>query len=162
MLAPPTALPSSSNVASESTQRSSPLAGLPSAKANLDPDLAKKVADARAKVESMAKKRALAAGNYAAVVANPYLVSFSAFRPRSDMLTPLTPKSNSSLARAPTKSEGLIDPALAARGGLAMLAHPLLMDNSVPLPQTKRERYTPMAPKFASTKVGVSLLFCSS
>lgn len=85
MLAPPTALPSSSNAASgsESTQRSTPLAGLPSAKANLDPDLAKKVADARAKVESMAKKRALAAGNYAAVVANPYLVSFFAFRPRS-------------------------------------------------------------------------------
>lgn len=40
-----------------------------------------------------------------------------------------------------------------------MLAHPLLMDNSAPVPQTKRERYTPMAPKFASTKVNSSLSF---
>lgn len=70
MLVPPPALPSPP----ESTQRTVVTPGLPSAKANLDPDLAKKVADARAKVESMAKRRALAAGNYAAVVANPYLV----------------------------------------------------------------------------------------
>lgn len=51
------------------------------------------------------------------------------------------------------KSDPAIDPAVAGRGGLAMAAHPLLMDTSVPQAQTKKERYKPMVPKFSTTKV---------
>ncbi|KAH8083302.1 pre-mRNA processing factor 3-domain-containing protein [Cristinia sonorae] len=36
--------------------------------------------------------------------------------------------------------------------GLKMAAHPLLLDNSVPAPQSKKDRYKPMQPKFASIK----------
>lgn len=33
-----------------------------------------------------------------------------------------------------------------------MTAHPLLLDTSVPAPQSKKDRYKPMQPKFASIK----------
>lgn len=46
----------------------------PSAAGVLDPDLARKVADARALVEGMAKKRALLAAASGNQVVNPYLV----------------------------------------------------------------------------------------
>ncbi|TFK41701.1 PRP3-domain-containing protein [Crucibulum laeve] len=36
--------------------------------------------------------------------------------------------------------------------GLKMAAHPLLLDTSVPAPQSKKDRYKPMQPKFASIK----------
>ncbi|KIP06289.1 hypothetical protein PHLGIDRAFT_36002 [Phlebiopsis gigantea 11061_1 CR5-6] len=36
--------------------------------------------------------------------------------------------------------------------GLKMAAHPLLLDNTVPAPQSKKDRYKPMQPKFASIK----------
>ena len=38
--------------------------------------------------------------------------------------------------------------------GLKMAAHPLLLDTSTPMPQSKKDRYKPMQPKFASIKVG--------
>ena len=34
-----------------------------------------------------------------------------------------------------------------------MAAHPLLLDTSIPAPQSKKDRYKPMQPKFASIKV---------
>ncbi|KAH9032707.1 pre-mRNA processing factor 3-domain-containing protein [Lactarius hengduanensis] len=34
--------------------------------------------------------------------------------------------------------------------GLKMAAHPLLLDTSIPAPQSKKDRYKPMQPKFAS------------
>jgi len=37
--------------------------------------------------------------------------------------------------------------------GLKMAAHPLLLDTSIPAPQSKKDRYKPMQPKFASIKV---------
>jgi U4/U6 small nuclear ribonucleoprotein PRP3 len=37
--------------------------------------------------------------------------------------------------------------------GLKMAAHPLLLDTSTPAPQSKKDRYKPMQPKFASIKV---------
>ena len=37
--------------------------------------------------------------------------------------------------------------------GLKMTAHPLLLDTSIPAPQSKKDRYKPMQPKFASIKV---------
>ena len=36
--------------------------------------------------------------------------------------------------------------------GLKMAAHPLLLDNTAPAPQSKKDRYKPMQPKFASIK----------
>ncbi|KAF9788673.1 pre-mRNA processing factor 3-domain-containing protein [Thelephora terrestris] len=36
--------------------------------------------------------------------------------------------------------------------GLKMAAHPLLLDTSTPAPQSKKDRYKPMQPKFASIK----------
>lgn len=41
--------------------------------------------------------------------------------------------------------------------GLKMSAHPLLLDTSAPAPQSKKDRYKPMQPKFASIKVGPTL-----
>jgi U4/U6 small nuclear ribonucleoprotein PRP3 len=37
--------------------------------------------------------------------------------------------------------------------GLKMTAHPLLLDTATPAPQSKKDRYKPMQPKFASIKV---------
>jgi len=37
--------------------------------------------------------------------------------------------------------------------GLKMAAHPLLLDTTPTLPQSKKDRYKPMQPKFASIKV---------
>ncbi|EPS95311.1 hypothetical protein FOMPIDRAFT_1132721 [Fomitopsis schrenkii] len=39
--------------------------------------------------------------------------------------------------------------------GLKMAAHPLLLDTSTPAPQSKKDRYKPMQPKFASIKANV-------
>ena len=121
-----------------------PVPGLP--RPNLDPDLAKKVAEAKRLVESMqAKKRA------AAMPANPYLVSSAVARGlycpayRRQLWSQSTP--------VPKKNDPVLDPAVAGRGGLAMAAHPLLMDNSAPAVQTKKDRYRPMVPKFSTTKV---------
>lgn len=36
--------------------------------------------------------------------------------------------------------------------GLKMAAHPLLLDNTIPAPQSKKDRYKPMQPKFASIR----------
>lgn len=45
-----------------------------------------------------------------------------------------------------------------------MAAHPLLMDNSVPTAQTKKEKYRPMTPMFSTTKVRIQadLLYLTS
>jgi len=39
--------------------------------------------------------------------------------------------------------------------GLKMAAHPLLLDQTPALPQSKKDRYKPMQPKFASIKANV-------
>lgn len=39
--------------------------------------------------------------------------------------------------------------------GLKMAAHPLLLDTSAPVPQSNKDKYKPMQPKFASIKVSV-------
>lgn len=45
--------------------------------------------------------------------------------------------------------------------GLKMSAHPLLLDTSTPAPQSKKDRYKPMQPKFASIKVRLPMLIYS-
>lgn len=41
--------------------------------------------------------------------------------------------------------------------GLKMAAHPLLLDQTPAVPQSKKDRYKPMQPKFASIKVLLNL-----
>lgn len=43
--------------------------------------------------------------------------------------------------------------------GLKMTAHPLLLDQTPAAPQSKKDRYKPMQPKFASIKVLVIIAF---
>ncbi|GAA5837857.1 hypothetical protein JCM11251_004679 [Rhodosporidiobolus azoricus] len=97
----------------------------------LDPGLAAKIAEAKRKVAEMAAKKQ--AQDQAK--ANPYLsASFQG-----------------------TKKDPTLDPSVAARGGLAMAAHPLLMDTSAPSAQSKKDRYKPMAPKFSTTKANARM-----
>lgn len=41
--------------------------------------------------------------------------------------------------------------------GLKMAAHPLLLDTTPAAPQSKKDKYKPMQPKFASIKVRLSV-----
>lgn len=43
--------------------------------------------------------------------------------------------------------------------GLKMAAHPLLLDHTPTAPQSKKDRYKPMQPKFASIKVVCSVFY---
>ncbi|OCH85070.1 PRP3-domain-containing protein [Obba rivulosa] len=52
------------------------------------------------------------------------------------------------------KQQAVVEPAQQG-AGLKMAAHPLLLDNTVPAPQSKKDRYKPMQPKFASIKANV-------
>ncbi|KAK4054206.1 U4/U5/U6 small nuclear ribonucleoprotein prp3 [Microbotryomycetes sp. JL201] len=123
--APPPPPPPSSAAPPPPPKTAAP--GLP--QPNLDPDLAKKVADARRLVESMqAKKRA------AMTTVNPYLPQ------------PLQ-----------KKNDPVLDPAIVGRGGLTTAAHPLLMDNAMPAAQSKKDRYKPMAPKFSTAKANARM-----
>jgi U4/U6 small nuclear ribonucleoprotein PRP3 len=58
------------------------------------------------------------------------------------------------LSQSPAPSRGKsrsVEPA--PQGvGLKMAAHPLLLDTSIPAPQSKKDRYKPMQPKFASIR----------
>ncbi|GAA5907707.1 hypothetical protein JCM5296_007447 [Sporobolomyces johnsonii] len=105
-----------------------PVPGLP--KPNVDPELARKIAEAKRKVEEMAARK-----KAAETKANPYL----------------------SATYQGTKKEPAIDPTVAGRGGLAMAAHPLLMDTAAPTAQSKKDRYKPMAPKFSTVKANARM-----
>jgi U4/U6 small nuclear ribonucleoprotein PRP3 len=92
-------------------------------------EMARRVEEAKRKVEAMAAKQRTSNSN-------PYLSSSSS----SSKLT------TSTLAAAAAAAPG--------PGGI----HPLLMDMSVPaVPQSKKDRYKPMQPKFASTKANVRI-----
>lgn len=41
--------------------------------------------------------------------------------------------------------------------GLKMAAHPLLLETTSVVPQSKKDKYKPMQPKFASIKVRLSV-----
>ncbi|GAA5973865.1 hypothetical protein JCM11641_003202 [Rhodosporidiobolus odoratus] len=103
--------------------------GLP--RPNLDPELAKKIAEAKRKVAEMAAKKQ----KEEQARANPYL----------------------SANLQGSRKDPLVDPTIAGRGGLAMTAHPLLLDNSAPSAQSKKDRYKPMAPKFSTTKANARM-----
>ncbi len=62
------------------------------------------------------------------------------------------------------KSVKAPEPAAPQGVGLKMAAHPLLLDTTPAAPQSKKDRYKPMQPKFASIKVSgfISILALDS
>ncbi|KZV72010.1 PRP3-domain-containing protein [Peniophora sp. CONT] len=88
------------------------------------------VSDIAARIAEAKKKVAAAQGKVGATGGNPYMAAVQ----------------NKGRSRAPTA-----EPAQQG-SGLKMAAHPLLLDTSVPAPQSKKDRYKPMQPKFASIK----------
>ena len=110
----------------------------PTSAPSVSEELARRVAEAKRRVAEMS------------VNANPYLVrnTFLSIRKQiliCDVLTQATIQAGKKKAPAP-------EPAPQG-AGLKMAAHPLLLDTSSPAPQSKKDRYKPMVPKFASIKV---------
>ncbi|KAL0059284.1 U4/U5/U6 small nuclear ribonucleoprotein prp3 [Marasmius tenuissimus] len=65
-------------------------------------------------------------------------------------------QANPYISVAPTGKNKNRPPEPAQQGsGLKMAAHPLLLDQTTPAPQSKKDRYKPMQPKFASIKANV-------
>ncbi|KAG9093263.1 hypothetical protein FS749_014733 [Ceratobasidium sp. UAMH 11750] len=65
---------------------------------------------------------------------------------------------NPYISAAPSKKKGAAAPVEPVQqgSGLKMAAHPLLLDTApAPAPQSKKDRYKPMLPKFASIKANV-------
>ncbi|KAH9983455.1 pre-mRNA processing factor 3-domain-containing protein [Russula vinacea] len=61
----------------------------------------------------------------------------------TDAQNKLAMKDNPYMSSTPASPQGV---------GLKMAAHPLLLDTSTPAPQSKKDRYKPMQPKFASIR----------
>ncbi|EJD05351.1 PRP3-domain-containing protein [Fomitiporia mediterranea MF3/22] len=97
----------------------------PTASSSATEDLARRVAEAR--------KRVAEAQNKMSTKDNPYLVA--AAQAGKKKATPVEPSPQGA--------------------GLKMAAHPLLLDTSSPAPQSKKDKYKPMQPKFASIKANV-------
>ena len=104
-------------------------------------DLARRVAEARRRVAEAQSKLA--------VKDNPYMV-----RPLNCSISMLSLSSFSALFQSIPQSGKKNRPVEPAQqgAGLKMAAHPLLLDNTPTAPQSKKDRYKPMQPKFASIK----------
>lgn len=70
--------------------------------------------------------------------------------------SPINPNCHISqaVALASKKKTAIAEPAPQG-AGLKMAAHPLLLDTSVPAPQSKKDKYKPMQPKFASIRANI-------
>ncbi|KAI6008436.1 pre-mRNA processing factor 3-domain-containing protein [Pisolithus marmoratus] len=71
--------------------------------------------------------------------------------------TKLAVKDNPYMSVPPPGKKGSrpTEPAQQQGAGLKMAAHPLLLDNTPVAPQSKKDRYKPMQPKFASIKANI-------
>ncbi|KAI5992755.1 pre-mRNA processing factor 3-domain-containing protein [Pisolithus albus] len=70
--------------------------------------------------------------------------------------TKLAVKDNPYMSVPPPARKGNRQPEPPQQGaGLKMAAHPLLLDNAPVAPQSKKDRYKPMQPKFASIKANI-------
>ena len=107
-------------------------------------DMARRIAEA--------KKRVAEAQSKLAVKDNPYMVScIVALFPK---LSP-TNAPHQSVPQA-SKKKNVVAPEPTQQGaGLKMAAHPILLDDTPTVPQSKKDRYKPMQPKFASIKANV-------
>ncbi len=97
-----------------------------------------------------AKKRVAEAQSKLAVKDNPYMVGHTYIRWYVvSLLTPPQSAPQTGKKKAPV-------PEPAQQGvGLKMAAHPLLLDNTPAVPQSKKDKYKPMQPKFASIRANV-------
>ncbi|KAH9941282.1 pre-mRNA processing factor 3-domain-containing protein [Epithele typhae] len=75
----------------------------------------------------------------------------------SEQQSKLSSRDNPYMAMPQNKKKAPPPPAEPAPqgAGLKMAAHPLLLDNTPTAPQSKKDRYKPMQPKFASIKANV-------
>ncbi|TDL18683.1 PRP3-domain-containing protein [Rickenella mellea] len=74
----------------------------------------------------------------------------------ADAQSKIAVQDNPYLSMPQTGKKKNVAPEPAPQGaGLKMAAHPLLLDTSTPAPQSKKDRYKPMQPKFASVKANV-------
>ncbi|KAJ3514705.1 hypothetical protein NLJ89_g2227 [Agrocybe chaxingu] len=106
----------------------------------LSDDLMRRVAEA--------KRRVADAQSKLAVKDNPYMV-----RRASALLDKLLTLLQALAAASKKKGTPVEQPQQGA--GLKMAAHPLLLDQTPVLQQSKKDRYKPMQPKFASIKANV-------
>ncbi|KAF8531348.1 pre-mRNA processing factor 3-domain-containing protein [Gautieria morchelliformis] len=128
----------SAKMAAINAARSSPVvAPTPSSSSSVSaskpgtPGVVPVISDDLARRVAEAKRKVAEVQNRAAVKDNPYL----------------------SLAQSGKKKQVAVE---APQGtGLKMAAHPLLLDTAAPAPQSKKDRYKPMQPKFASIKANV-------
>ena len=101
-----------------------------------------------------AKRRVADAQSKLAVKDNPYKVRRRLPWQEGFILRYATQQSVPQVGKK--KSNNVPVPEPAQQGaGLKMAAHPLLLDNTPALPQSKKDRYKPMQPKFASIKANV-------
>ncbi|KAL4068563.1 pre-mRNA processing factor 3-domain-containing protein [Scleroderma yunnanense] len=123
---PPIAIPSPSPAVSSAAKTPATASGSPATGTPAnDDDISRRVAEA--------KRRVAEAQSILAVRDNPY------------MSVP-----------PPNKKGTRPQPEPAQQGaGLKMTAHPLLLDNTPVAPQSKKDRYKPMQPKFASIKANI-------
>lgn len=141
----PTASGSSSAFATPSPVSTPPAnshSGSPASTPAPKDDLARRVAEA--------KRRVAEAQSKLAVKDNPYMVCV-VVSPSWYISLNWWP-----LQSAPQmgKNKKVVPVEPAQQGaGLKMAAHPLLLDNTPAAPQSKKDRYKPMQPKFASIKV---------
>jgi U4/U6 small nuclear ribonucleoprotein PRP3 len=123
-----------------------PSPGPSAASAHFAEDVGKRIAEAKRKVSE--------AQNKLATKDNPYMV-FRFFPlpllPQSNLCTVFTELKLSQTSAPSHGKSRIVEPA--PQGvGLKMAAHPLLLDTSTPAPQSKKDRYKPMQPKFASIR----------
>lgn len=69
---------------------------------------------------------------------------------------PLVDEPTQSMPQTGKKNKQQPEPAQQG-AGLKMAAHPLLLETTLAAPQSKKDRYKPMQPKFASIKVRVAV-----
>ncbi|KIL60322.1 hypothetical protein M378DRAFT_921940 [Amanita muscaria Koide BX008] len=120
---PPVPIPSvSSSVSSRATSAAGPSGP---ATPTVSDDLARRVAEA--------KRRVAEAQSKLAVKDNPYM----------NLAQQANKKKGATTAPVEQSQQG---------AGLKMAAHPLLLDTTPSLPQSKKDKYKPMQPKFASIK----------
>ncbi|RXW23252.1 hypothetical protein EST38_g2602 [Candolleomyces aberdarensis] len=117
-----------------------PAAGSGSANSPASEELARRVAEA--------KRRVAEAQSKLAVKDNPYMALAAAASKKPHR------GSGGGSSAVPSPGPGSTDPSQQG-AGLKMAAHPLLLDVTPVLAQSKKDRYKPMQPKFASIKANV-------
>jgi U4/U6 small nuclear ribonucleoprotein PRP3 len=124
-----------SNASPSSSASATPGSGTPLSGSGAS-DLARRVAEAKRRVAEAQSKLAVKDNPYMTLAASSKSAKKGGSGSASAMGTP-------------------VDPVSQQGAGLKMAAHPLLLDQTPVLNQSKKDRYKPMQPKFASIKANV-------